>query len=79
MSESDIYGWYRASEDYRKAIISIETTPKKASEIAERTRMTLDRVADILEALERSKAVIFEDDKWKATDIAIKVLNKYFR
>jgi transcription initiation factor IIE alpha subunit len=78
MSESDIYGWFQAHDDYIKVVKSIETTPKKSSEIAEHTGISIRRVASVLESLQRSKAVMYQDDRWRSTDLAITVLKKYY-
>ena len=78
MSESDIYGWFRADDDYAKVVKSIEITPKTSSEIAEHTGISIRRVASVLESLERSKAVVYQGDRWRSTDLAIKVLKKYY-
>ena len=78
MSENDIYRWFHVHTDYTEVIRSIETTSKTPLEIAEHTGIDIRRVADALEKLERSKAVVYQDGKWKATDLAIKVLMKYY-
>lgn len=76
ISESDILNWIKF-EDYRKVVEACEATPKSGAEIA---RLIGDpkRAAEILDILERYGALKYTEDGWKATEIAIMTLKKYF-
>ena len=78
MTEREIFEWLR-HDDERKCVEFCETTPKSAREISKWINKSIGETGQILERLERNKAIEHLAQGWKATELAIKVLNKYFR
>ena len=78
MSEGEILVWLKFDK-YRKLVETCEITAKPAKEIARLINESVSETGDMLETLERHKAVEYREGGWKATELAIRVLNKYFR
>ena len=78
MSEREILSWLKY-DDYRAIVETCETTPKSAKDIAKSIGKSISEVAEMLATLEDCKAIEYTEEGWKATELAIKVLNKYFR
>lgn len=78
MPERDIFSWLRFDEE-RKVVEICETSAKSAKEIARLTNQSESNTAEILDRLERCEAIVHTSEGWKTTELAIKVLNKYFR
>jgi hypothetical protein len=78
MSESEILRWLSVHPDFIKVAKSIITTPQKSSEIVLATGVSELRIAYVLNSLEECRAVTYDAGKWKLTETALKVLEKYF-
>ena len=78
MPEKEILEWLKL-EKYRRLIETCETTAMPAKEISKLISESASETGDMLETLERHGAVKHGEGGWKATELAIRVLNKYFR
>ena len=78
MSESEILAYIGSSADFRNVLITISEEPKTASKIALDLGLGPHKVASTLNVLENCRAVAYDSGKWKSTDLALKVLQKYF-
>ena len=78
MPEREILHWLKV-EDYKKAVEACEASPQSAEGIANLTNLDASRIGEILERLESDEVIVHTSEGWKPTELAIKVLNKYFR
>jgi predicted transcriptional regulator len=77
LSERNILTLYNAG-NYLKVVRAIADSPEMAKEITSATNMQEVTIADMLENLEKQRAVEYVDAKWKLTEIGKAVLVKFF-